>query len=625
MKINYLSLLTTSLLSFGSLSAQSPSQQGFCGTGVPSQQWEDEFQKLIKETFPTEASRQQTTVYTIPVIIHVVHGGQAVGTYPNLAAGQLISQIKVLNNDFGGIGFNSGNYNGAAFVNWAQNQNLSANSVDAAGRVKIANCGVQFCLATKDTNGNILPEPGIDRINYTTRSGWVNPASLNSYNTFKTFIDGTVKAQTIWNPSRYMNIWVTDENLNAVGGLLGYATFPANSALTGIPNGSTGSATTDGFWCYARTFGSQDIFPGGTYMTGYTKGRTSTHEIGHYLGLRHIWGDGNCASDFCDDTPPASASNSGNPGYPFKVNSCAGNAPDGEMFMNFMDYTNDDAKYMYTPDQALRIQTAMANSPYRKFLGTHNLCTVQQFSAVAAFNAPLSVCGTTAAITLSNQSSGVPVPSYTWGVSGGGFLFPDAFSPVVTVQFPSAGVYTISLTADNGTVSVTQRTVNVYVPTITVTGVSPTECSGKEVTITVSGGNYYTWAPSIGSTTNFVTFPVFGITQYTITSFGAGNCKTSTVVTVEETNCSGINEQYHANAFISLMPNPAQQNMSVALPGDAGTITITDVAGKVLSSISIPAGTKTTEINLEEINKGWYLLKWQGTQSGQANKSFIKN
>jgi len=86
-----------------------------------------------------------------------------VGTYPNLAYGQLTSQIQVLNQEFGGIGYNSNTYPSNAFVNYAASL-LTANK-DANGRVKIANTGIQFCLATQDTAGNILPEPGVERIN----------------------------------------------------------------------------------------------------------------------------------------------------------------------------------------------------------------------------------------------------------------------------------------------------------------------------------------------------------------------------------------------------------------------------------------------------------------------------
>lgn len=603
--------------------AQSAQQQMVCGTEAPSQQWEEAFQQLIASTFPDAAAKKQNTLYTIPVIIHVIHGGQAVGTYPNLAQGQLVSQIRALNHDFGGIGTNSGNYPPTAYSNWAIAENLPANNVDAVGRVKIANCGVQFCLATKDTNGNVLAEPGIERINYNSR-GWANPSSFSSYNSFKNFMDGTVKAQTVWNVSRYLNIWVSDENLNAVGGLLGYATFPPISGLGGISAGLAGTNVTDGFYCYARVFGSADFYPSGTFMSNYTKGRTSTHEIGHYLGLRHIWGDGNCANDFCDDTPPGSASNFGTPNYPYKVASCSSNSPDGEMFMNFMDYTNDDAKYMYTEDQATRIQTAMSNSPYRNQLGTHNLCTVQEFAANASFNAPLTVCGSTAVVTLSNTSVGTPIPSFTWNVTGGAFLAGGPNSAVNTVQFPTAGNYTVTLTADNGTVSTMQKVITVIIPTIAVTGASALECLGKTVTLNASGGNYYAWVPSIGSTTNTVSFVVSGTTSYSITGFTTGNCKTSTVVTVSETDCSGIREQQSSLSVLQLQPNPAKSEISVVTSGDAGEITITDLSGKVMCRQLVTAGSLKSTIVVESFEKGIYLVNWKGSVSGNYHTTLVK-
>jgi hypothetical protein len=144
----------------------------------------------------------------------------------------------------------------------------------------------------------------------------------------------------------------------------------------GVPNNSTD--TTDGIWCFAKVIGSNNLFPSGIYGSPLVEGRTLTHEVGHYLGLRHIWGDGACATDYCDDTPPAAAQNIGSTSsYPLNVGTCSSptNSPDGEMFMNFMDYPRDPYKYMFTTDQTTRMQTAMLNSPYRNQLGTHGLCS----------------------------------------------------------------------------------------------------------------------------------------------------------------------------------------------------------------------------------------------------------
>src|SRR4051812_17453601 len=84
-------------------------QKRFCGTEIPGTEWENEFQRLIQERKADKAANKaQSVVYTIPVIIHVLHGGQPVGTYPNLPQAQLNSQILALNNDYAGTGFNSG-------------------------------------------------------------------------------------------------------------------------------------------------------------------------------------------------------------------------------------------------------------------------------------------------------------------------------------------------------------------------------------------------------------------------------------------------------------------------------------------------------------------------------------
>jgi hypothetical protein len=191
----------------------------------------------------------------------------------------------------------------------------------------------------------------------------------------KAYLDSILKPQIIWDVTKYLNVWITDKN-NALS-YTGVSSVPPLSGLMGVPNNSTDS--TDGIWCFAKVIGSNNLFPSGIYGSPLVEGRTLTHEVGHYLGLRHIWGDGACATDYCDDTPPAAAQNTGTPtSYPLNAGSCSGpsNSPDGEMFMNFMDYSRDPYKYMFTPDQTARMQTAMINSPFRNQLGNHNLCSV---------------------------------------------------------------------------------------------------------------------------------------------------------------------------------------------------------------------------------------------------------
>lgn len=518
-----------------------------CATPVPSQQWEVNFQQLITEYLqqhPQEAKTMSNSStmagYSIPVIIHVIHGGQAVGTYPNLAQGQLVSQVTVLDNDFSGIGQNVGNYPATAFQNFATNPLVSAASKDAGGRIGIANCNINFCLATQDTLGNILAEPGIHRVNYNSLPNTTfpskNPASAN-YNTqgtFVNFVNTYIKPNTIWNVSKYLNIWVTDRQNST--GLLGYATFPPLSTLSGIPAGSVGTAISDGFWSWSRSFGSSTIFPGGTYSAPYDKGRTCTHEIGHWLGLRHIWGDGSCATDYCNDTPPANASNGGSPTYPLDANSCNAASPpngaNGEMFMNFMDYTNDLAMYMFTADQRLRAHVAMANSPYRKFLGTHGLCNLP--APLSNFSVtPNSGCVGTV-LNVGDLSLNVPT-AWSYTMTGGTPSVSSAQNP--TVSYAAAGVYTIYMTATNGagtsTVAVKTVTIN-QGPAFTLASTpAATVCAGNNATITPSGASTYTLVNNGSTSPPFVVTPTVA-TIYSVSAITAGTntCKRTQTLSI---------------------------------------------------------------------------------------------
>jgi len=340
-----------------------------CGADVPDSRWESEFQRLIRRDKLNQEPRAST--YTIPVVFHIVHSGEAIGTFPNLDSAQINSQMTVLNEDFNGVGLNADTYPANAFVNWAIAQGLPASSLDSKGRVKIGSLDIRFCLALYDTSGNALPEPGIDRIDIHSKA-WTNPNTLTDRVRFKKYLDNVIKPQSIWDVTKYLNVWVTDKSRSLHN--MGVSSIPPFSTLEGIPVSST-TDSTDGIWCWAKAVGSYPLYPSGYYKSNNIAGRTLTHEIGHYLGLRHIWGDRPCANDYCDDTPTASSANTGNPSYPLNSGSCSSNAPDGEMFMNFMDYTIDPYKYMFTVNQVERMQTALLHSPFRNKLGSHGLCT----------------------------------------------------------------------------------------------------------------------------------------------------------------------------------------------------------------------------------------------------------
>lgn len=294
-----------------------------------------EFEQWISPKIAIEKERRKNTpkgsklnaVIIIPVVVHVIHNGDAIGSNENIFDEQVISQIRVLNEDFrrksGTPGFNT-------------------NSVGA-------DIEIEFALAKRDPAGVLTN--GIDRVD------------LEKDNWSTDDIDAVVKPLTIWDPAKYLNIWVVKFEITT---LLGYAQFPSNSSLSGL-NTNEGPANTDGVVIGYTFFGSSNYFPGGTYTTAYDGGRTASHEVGHYLGLRHIWGDGGCdVDDFCGDTPNAGQENEG---CPVGVDSCP--LSDGlDMVENYMDYTNDACMNIFTVDQKNRMITVMNNSIRRASLKT---------------------------------------------------------------------------------------------------------------------------------------------------------------------------------------------------------------------------------------------------------------
>jgi hypothetical protein len=154
--------------------------------------------------------------------------------------------------------------------------------------------------------------------------------------------DDTVKRPSTgglapFQPQKHLNIWVCA----LTGGLLGYAQFPG------------GPAATDGVVVDWRCFGTK-----GTAAVPFDLGRTATHEVGHYLNLRHIWGDTEDCSgtDFVADTPNAAGPNYGTPAFPSV--SCS-NGPNGDMFVNYMDYVDDAAMFMFTAQQVMRMRATL--------------------------------------------------------------------------------------------------------------------------------------------------------------------------------------------------------------------------------------------------------------------------
>jgi PKD repeat protein len=398
-----------------------------CSSIVPSDAWEQDFQQHVAAYLAnTNPQSRINANYTIPVVVHVVY----YNAEENISQAQVNSQIEILNKDFAGIGLNVGN-------------------VPNAFSTLVSNTNIQFCLAQKKPDGTNMTEPGIDRVSAVSK-GFKNPGT--GY--LDTYIDGTIKPATIWDPTKYLNIWVLKIEENT----LGYATFPAMSTLNGISADLIGDAETDGVVIGHYYFGNTGVveFP-------YDEGRTATHEVGHWLGLRHIWGDGLCGNDFCADTPTQFTSNTDCPNFPQVT--CF-NGPNGDMFMNFMDYVDDACMFMFTPDQRTRMQTAMANGTYRAPLINSNVCTITPQAPVANFTAtPTTICPG-GSVKFTDLSANSPT-SWQWTFQGGTPASSTQQSPTVT--YASAGTYTVTLKATNALGNNT-KTVTSYVTVATPTG-----------------------------------------------------------------------------------------------------------------------------------------------------------
>ncbi|MCS6822071.1 MAG: M43 family zinc metalloprotease [Microscillaceae bacterium] len=331
----------------------------------------------------TAPARTINGVYYIPVVVHVIHNGEAIGTGSNISNARVQDQINVLNEDFRKIVSTPG-------------YNTHPDGADTR---------IEFVLAKRTPTG--AATNGINRIH---RNTFPNHAANWKPGFETTYINNTIKPNSIWDPTEYMNMWVVQFG-GADLGLLGYAQFP-ESPLQGM-SCNIQTANTDGVVMGYQYFGRGLTPP-------YGEGRTATHEVGHMLGLRHIWGDATCGNDFCADTPVHQTANGGCPTHP-KPNSCG--TPD-EMFENYMDYTDDLCMNIFTYDQATRMRTVLENSPRRRSLLTSPalLAPATNYGGIVNITSPLgNVCGTfTPTVVLRNLgSNNLTSATISYQINGG--------------------------------------------------------------------------------------------------------------------------------------------------------------------------------------------------------------
>ncbi|WP_124980635.1 M43 family zinc metalloprotease [Nonlabens xiamenensis] len=255
------------------------------------------------------------SIITIPVVVHVLYGNST----QNISDAQIQSQIDVLNEDFRRLNADRDN-------TWSQ----------------AADMQIEFCLAQQDPNGN--PTNGITR----------KASNVTTWNT----VENRMKSSATggidpWDTTQYLNMWtVSALNSNGRPGILGYAQFPG------------GNRATDGVVMGYNYFGRT-----GAVSAPFNGGRTTTHEVGHFLNLRHIWGDGPCgADDFVSDTPESDAANAG-----CQVGSISCGSSD--MVQNYMDYSDDACMNLFTTGQKARMRATLLNGGFHSGLAQSTKCT----------------------------------------------------------------------------------------------------------------------------------------------------------------------------------------------------------------------------------------------------------
>lgn len=351
-----------------------------------------------------------TATYIIPVVFHVFHGGGS----ENISTAQILDQIKILNDEF-------------------QRKQADTVLTPLAFKPFASGINIEFRLATLDPFGNCTN--GINRI-YTTMANCGDPEKL--------------KELSAWPSNKYFNIWsaknfiVVDTATSSSCATFAYATFPWNSAsLQGIilPHN----------------------FIGGVGTGSFGKGRIAVHETGHFLSLRHIWGDTICGNDSVADTPPANFHHISCPSFPNNPNSACGSNSLGEMYNNYMDYTPEACINMFTTGQVTRMLAALnstigsrsnlwapanlsvtgTNDPYIYPSGCAAMPEISPY-------VPIIICAGDS-VQLTDVSYNGITTSRLWNFFGNPSS--SLTQPSVWVKYNTPGTYNVQLTINSSTSS----------------------------------------------------------------------------------------------------------------------------------------------------------------------------
>ena len=366
-----------------------------------------------------QAKSEKAGPRIIPVVFHILYAGGS----ENITKAQVLDQVTIMNEDF-------------------RRLNADAANTPAAFDSVAADCNIEFVLANLDPEGKCTD--GITRT-YSTRT--VSATNQNG-----------AKSVIYWNRDNYLNVWVVRSigSISNLGMVLGYAQFPLG-----------GLTATDGIVVRSDYIGSIGSSSGNV-------GRTVTHEVGHWLGLRHIWGDEDCGSDLVFDTPVHKDANFGCFTYP-KFNTCAdGDTARGEMFMNYMDYSNDECMNMFSKGQKAIMDFVLEGPESGVVQGfRENLWSPANLAITGVVNDPPIACEPKAdffanrvmlcegtSVTFTDNSYNGTISSRNWTFEGANTGTSTATNPTITYGTPGKFDVTLDVTNPQGT---SAKTINDYI------------------------------------------------------------------------------------------------------------------------------------------------------------------